>query len=102
MAGGRSRADWSVWTALETDLQVQERFGWAPFTAVFTAYRALADAERPADADAAAQQWMVRLSQATGADLTDFYAAWGFEPTPETRAAVSDLAPWRDHPMAGR
>ena len=102
VAGGRSRADWSVWTALETDLQVQERFGWAPFTAVFTAYRALADAERPADADAAAQQWMVRLSQATGADLTDFYAAWGFEPTPETRAAVSDLAPWRDHPMAGR
>jgi len=102
LAGGRRFEDWSVWTALETYLQLEERFGWAPFTALFVEYRGLADPERPADEAAAVQAWVVRSSRAFGFDLTDFYGAWGFPLTAETRDAVGDLPAWLDHPMAGR
>lgn len=94
-----SFADWSVWTALETYLQLQERFGWQPFIDLHREYQELAEAERPRTEAEIVQQWIVRSSRATGLDLTDFYASWSLPVTAETRAAVEDLRVWDNHPM---
>lgn len=95
---GRDR-DWSVWMALETYLQLQEEFGWEPFRAVFQTYLAMDEGERPGDDAEKAQEWIIRMSRAVGRDLTAFHAAWGFPIDDATRAAVSDLPAWTDHPM---
>ncbi|XP_035536296.1 LOW QUALITY PROTEIN: TRPM8 channel-associated factor homolog, partial [Morone saxatilis] len=36
--GGRKLKDWKVWLALETYMQLQEKFGWDAFKKVFAAY----------------------------------------------------------------
>jgi len=95
-----SFADWSVWTALETYLQLQERFGWELFTTVFTRYRNMTAAERPADDDnARIQTWVIESSRAAGYNLINFYEAWAFPIDAATRAAVAGLPEWLDHPM---
>lgn len=90
---------WSVWTALETYLQVQEAFGWEPLIAVQERYLTDAPADAPASDQAKADRWIVRLSEATGRDLTAFHAAWGFTITQDVAAAVAHLPAWDDHPM---
>ena len=93
-------ANWSVWVALETFLQLQEEFGWELLTDLFEEYRTLSTLERPATDEARIQQWVIRSSRATGRDLTPFYDAWSFPIADATREAVGDLPPWDDHPMA--
>ena len=90
---------WSVWMALETYLQLQEAFGWDLLIDVFTEYRELDDADRPAGNHERIQQWVIRTSNAAGRDLTDFYDAWSFPMDDATRAAVAGLPDWADHPM---
>jgi hypothetical protein len=93
-------ANWSVWTALETYLQLQERFGWELFTTVFTRYRNMSAAERPADDDnARIQTWVIESSRASGYNLINFYEAWAFPIDAATRTAVAGLPEWLDHPM---
>ena len=92
-------ANWSVWVALETFLQLQEEFGWELFTELFHEYRAIPDANRPADDNARIQEWVVRSSRTAGMDLTAFYEAWSFPMSDATYAAVEELDPWTDHPM---
>lgn len=93
-------ANWSVWTALETYLQLQERFGWDLFTTVFTRYRNMTAAERPADNDnARIQTWVIESSRAAGYNLINFYEAWDFPIDTATRTAVAGLPEWLDHPM---
>lgn len=94
--------DWSVWTALETYLQLQEAFGWGLFTDVFATYRTLSDADSPRDDEERVDQWVLQTSLATGMDLTPFYDAWSFPVSDAVRADLADLPPWTDHPMAGR
>lgn len=90
---------WSVWTALESYLQVEEAFGWEPITAVFAQYREMDDP--PQDDAARIDRWVVELSLATGRDLSGFYEAWGFPLGAEVGPALSHLPPWEDHPLAG-
>ena len=93
-------ANWSVWTALETYLQLQERFGWELFTTVFTRYRTMTAAERPADNDnARIQTWVIESSRAAGFNLINFYEAWDFPIDDATRTALASLPEWLDHPM---
>ena len=93
-------ANWSVWTALETYLQLQERFGWELFSTVFTRYRNMTAAERPADNDnARIQTWVIESSRAAGFNLINFYEAWEFPIDAATRTAVAGLPEWLDHPM---
>ncbi len=93
-------ANWSVWVALETYLQLQEEFGWELLTTLFQEYRALPEVERPTDDDQRIQEWVIRSSRAAEMDLTDFYNAWAFPISDATRTAVGDLPMWTDHPMA--
>ena len=90
--------DWSVWTALETYLQLKEAFGWDFYTSLFTTYRN--DSVAPNTDSERIETW-IRLSSATAnRNLAAFYRAWGF---PVDTALENDLAQypsWDDHPMA--
>jgi hypothetical protein len=100
LATGPDFGSWSVWTALETYLQLQEKFGWAPFTQVFTEQRALSDAESPGADQARIDFWVLGMSEATNRDLVPFFTAWGFPVSQSTIDATAGLDPWLDHPLA--
>ncbi|HMV67243.1 MAG TPA: M60 family metallopeptidase, partial [Myxococcota bacterium] len=96
--GGRSFArDWSVWTSLETYLQLQEAFGWGFYQALFADYAD--DAASPSTDQARIDLWVERTSAEAGVDLGPFYQAWGFPISPGTLATISALPPWTADPM---
>jgi hypothetical protein len=89
---GADIKDWSVWTALETYLQVQEAFGWEPFTQAFRAYYTMSDP--PRGDEEMFNRWVIEISKATGRDLSDFHQAWGLPVTNATHAALRHLPGW--------
>ncbi|MEC7946341.1 MAG: M60 family metallopeptidase [Myxococcota bacterium] len=98
--GGRDfAADWSVWTALETWLQLQEAFGWEPMIAMQQRYLDDSPDEAPSTDQARIDRWAVRMSDETGRDLQDFLGAWGVPLSDDARAAMSMHEAWLDHPM---
>jgi len=99
-ANGANISDWSVWTALETHLQIQEEFGWAPFTAAFREYY-YNYSSQPSDSSAEFNQFSKQISLNTGHDLTPFLSAWGLPLTQETVDSVSHLPVWTTDPLRG-
>lgn len=91
--------DWSVWTALETYLQVQEAFGWEPFKAVFAEYNALPESDWPKSQQEKNDQWVIRLSKACGKNLAPFWRAWNVPLSGSVEEALKDLPVWEDHPV---
>jgi hypothetical protein len=75
-------------------LQLQETFGWEPFTKVFKEYRNLTQEQRPQSDDEKRDQWMVRMSRAVGRDLGPFFQAWGVPTTEKARSSISELPGW--------
>ena len=75
-------------------MQLQEAFGWEPFTKVFKEYRTLAQDERPRSEDDKRDQWMVRFSRAVGKNLGPFFEAWAVPTTKKARASIADLPTW--------
>ncbi len=73
--------------------QLQKEFGWQPFTAVFAEYEALSARERPRDDQQKRDQWMIRMSRATGRDLGPFFTKWGI---PISAAALAEVEPLED------
>lgn len=97
---GRNFArDWSVWVGLETFLQLQAGFGWAPLIDLNREYLALAENARPTNESERIQRWIVRSSLRVNRDLVPFYAAWGFPITQATRDATAALPAWAENPM---
>lgn len=100
VAGGADfYASWNVWTSLETYLQLQEGFGWAPFQAVFAAYTAQDPALDPQGDAAAIDMFCTRFAAEVNADLGPFFLAWGF---PLSQVALDQMAllpPWANNPM---
>uniref|UniRef100_A0A1I8I8D3 Peptidase M60 domain-containing protein n=1 Tax=Macrostomum lignano TaxID=282301 RepID=A0A1I8I8D3_9PLAT len=102
-AGKRFDADWNVWVALDTFLQLQETFGWEPFKALNRTYRTeealthLADGSDQSRIDA----YLKLLSVQVSLNLTPFFLAWGFPISEAVQAELSSLPEWRDHPMSG-
>jgi len=102
LAGGADfDADWSVWTCLETWLQLQEAFGWGFYQDLHATYLAMPEAERPDSDQERVDRFVVESSREAGLDLTPFFEAWGFPISAATYAEVADLPPWEDHPLAG-
>ncbi|MFT4623425.1 MAG: hypothetical protein ACI8PZ_002081 [Myxococcota bacterium] len=97
LATGPDFDAWSVWTALDTYLQLQEAFGWGFYTGVFERYHALP--VQPSGDDAVIDEWVVQTSLEAGLDLTGFYAAWGMPFTGAAVDRVAHLPPWVGHPM---
>lgn len=75
-------------------MQLQEAFGWEPFTKVFKEYRTLTQEQRPQSDDEKRDQWMVRISRAVGRNLGPFFQAWAVPTTDEARSSIADLPVW--------
>ncbi len=63
--------------ALIVYAQIQRKFGWAPFTKVFSDYEALPAADRPKKDQDKIDQFVVRISHATAHDLRPLWTRWG-------------------------
>ncbi len=96
--GANFSDDWNVWVALDTYLQLQEGFGWAFFTDVFTAYRQDSNASQGSAQDRI-DEWVQRTSDYTERNLVPFYRAWGFPISDDIVDAVSRYPDWQANPM---
>ncbi|KAM6932979.1 TRPM8 channel-associated factor homolog [Xenentodon cancila] len=94
---GRNLDNWKVWTALETYLQLQEKFGWDAFKKVFAAYHGMGDL--PKDNNGKMNLYAETFSRTVGMNLTGFFKAWGWPIEEATEEKLSGLPPWTDHPM---
>ncbi|KAJ0004063.1 hypothetical protein NQD34_010277 [Periophthalmus magnuspinnatus] len=96
---GRKLDNWNTWVALETYLQLQEKFGWEPFKKVFAAYHTMDEATIPSDNTGKMNLYTVTFSQVVGMDLTGFLKSWGWPIEGDTEQKLSKLPAWTDHPM---
>jgi hypothetical protein len=99
LAGGADFSEWSVWTALETHLQLQEAFGWQFFMDLNAQYLADAPGSGPSDDQGRIDRFVLRTSQLAGVDLGPFYVAWGFPVSASVLATIDPLPDWADDPM---
>lgn len=97
--GGSQISQWSVWTALETYLQVQEEFGWEPITDALSVYYNMSNP--PSGSDAEFNEWVKQISFATGYNMSEFHKAWGFPLTEATENALNHLPVWTTDPLRG-
>ncbi|CAM9353029.1 unnamed protein product [Lampetra fluviatilis] len=88
---------WTVFTCLETYLQLQEAFGWDPFVQLFGDYQRAAST--PSTMEAKMSEWAERFSRCVGRNLGPFFSAWGWRLRPGLEAALATLDPWDDDPM---
>ena len=97
---GANTSSWSVWTALETYLQIYETFGWEPITAAYQEYYYNYTTQPSGDTDEF-NQWAKQISINTGMNLVPFLSAWGFPLTQSTFDSVGHLPVWTTDPLRG-
>ncbi|KAG8576483.1 hypothetical protein GDO81_009880 [Engystomops pustulosus] len=97
MKNGAQLNEWSVWTALETYLQLQESFGWSPFKRVFSEYQTMTDVS--SNKNVKMNLWAEKFSQAVNKNLAPFFKAWGWPIDDETSKKLSTLTAWEENPM---
>ncbi len=81
-------------TALVMYRQMREAFGWETYKKVFAEYRALAPDDRPKSDPEKRDQWMERMSRASGKNLAPFFERWGVTITPQAAERVNTLDAW--------
>ncbi|XP_030633903.1 TRPM8 channel-associated factor homolog [Chanos chanos] len=96
--GGQNLKEWEVWTALETYMQLQEKFGWDAFKTVFAAYHHMKDV--PDHKEGKMNVYTETFSKVVNMNLAPFFKAWGWPIEPSTEERLSSLPVWSDHPMA--
>jgi hypothetical protein len=97
--------DFAAWQAdpflaLAMYAQLRLEFGWEPFKRVFADYRALANDQRPRSEEQKHDQWMTRMSHATGKNLAPFFQAWGIPTSEGARKSIEELPTWMPKDMA--
>lgn len=95
---GAPLKDWNVWTALETYLQLQETFGWEPFTQLFAEYQTLS--HFPQNNAGRMNLWVKKFSEKVQKNLVPFFETWGWPIQKEVAESLSCLPLWQDHPMS--
>ncbi|KAK9520532.1 hypothetical protein VZT92_020412 [Zoarces viviparus] len=95
--GGKKLAGWDMWVALETYMQLQDKFGWDGIKKVFAAYHEMTDF--PKDNSGKMNLYAVTFSQTVGMNLSAFFKAWGWPIETATEEKLSNLPPWSDNPM---
>ncbi|CAL1581932.1 unnamed protein product [Knipowitschia caucasica] len=95
---GSKLSEWDLWTALETYMQLQDKFGWDAHKKVFAAYHTMSGF--PGDRDGKMNLYAVTFSEIVGMDLSRFFKAWGWPIEGDTEKKLSNLPAWNDHPMA--
>mgnify|MGYP002847685942 CR=1 FL=1 len=96
---GSQISSWSVWTALETHIQIQEAFGWDPITEALSAYYTMSNP--PSGDSEEFNRWVLELSITTGYNLAPYHEAWGFPLTQSTKDSLTHLPVWVDDPLRG-
>ncbi|MGH0171020.1 UNVERIFIED_CONTAM: hypothetical protein FKN15_059944 [Acipenser sinensis] len=86
LKNGAQLQNWSVWTALETYLQLQEGFGWDALKKVYADYREMKTFCN--DRDGKMNMWAETFSKAVNKNLAPFFKAWGW---PISDAVTSKL-----------
>ncbi|XP_029372777.1 TRPM8 channel-associated factor homolog [Echeneis naucrates] len=94
---GKKLSSWMMWMALETYLQLQEKFGWDAFKKVFAAYHEMS--KFPGDNKGKMNLYAETFSKTVGMNLCGFFKAWSWPIEAATEEKLSDLPPWADHPM---
>ncbi|NXG38775.1 TCAF2 factor, partial [Dromaius novaehollandiae] len=94
---GAHLKDWEMWTALETYLQLQEGFGWEPFTHLFSDYQKMSTI--PKDNPSKMNLWAQKFSQQVNRNLAPFFMAWGWPIKEELSMELSSLPIWEQDPM---
>uniref|UniRef100_G1RLV1 TRPM8 channel associated factor 2 n=1 Tax=Nomascus leucogenys TaxID=61853 RepID=G1RLV1_NOMLE len=94
---GAPLCDWNVWTALETYLQLQEAFGWEPFTQLFAEYQTLS--HLPKDNTSRMNLWVKKFSEKVKKNLVPFFEAWGWPIQKEVADSLASLPEWQENPM---
>ncbi|XP_069505723.1 TRPM8 channel-associated factor homolog [Ambystoma mexicanum] len=97
LKNGRKLKDWSVWTALETYLQLQECFGWAPFIQLFSDYQKMSNIKN--ENNFKMNLWAEKFSQQVQKNLVPFFKSWDWPITDEVSAKLSSLPEWEANPM---
>ncbi|XP_065136067.1 TRPM8 channel-associated factor homolog [Paramisgurnus dabryanus] len=95
--GGRDLKKWTMWIALETYMQLQEKFGWDAFKKVFAAYHVMT--EVPKTNPGKMNLYAETFSKVVNMNLSSFFKAWGWPIEPSTEQKISHLPEWSDHPM---
>ncbi|XP_068173156.1 TRPM8 channel-associated factor homolog [Antennarius striatus] len=96
--GGRKLKKWETWVALETYIQLQEKFGWDAFKKVFATYLKMRGF--PKENKGKMNLYAETFSEAVEMNLCGFFKAWGWPIQEETEEKLSKLPLWSDHPMA--
>ncbi|NWW52368.1 TCAF2 factor, partial [Pedionomus torquatus] len=94
---GAKLKDWEMWTALETYLQLQEGFGWDPFTQLFSDYQKMSTI--PKDNLSKMNLWAQKFSQQVNKNLAPFFTAWGWPIKKQLSVELSSLPSWEQDPM---
>ncbi|XP_077120392.1 TRPM8 channel-associated factor homolog [Ranitomeya variabilis] len=94
---GANLKEWSMWTALETYLQLQEGFGWDPFKQVFSEYQTMTDVSKVKNVKM--NLWAEKFSHAVNKNLAPFFKAWGWPIDDATNNKLSTLPAWDKDPM---
>jgi hypothetical protein len=97
---GSQISQWSVWTALETHMMIQEQFGWQVYTSAFSQYYNSSLTQPTNDAQEY-NSWAARISNETGMNLIPFLRAWGLPIDDATFATVDHLPVWNNDPLRG-
>lgn len=97
---GAQLSQWSVWTALETHIMIQEQFGWQIYTSTFEQYYN-SSLTHPTNDAQEYNSWAARISNQTGMNLIPFLRAWGLPIDDATFAVVDHLPVWNTDPLRG-
>jgi hypothetical protein len=94
--GGDARA-WSddPFLALMTYVELQQRFGWEPFTRVFQEYERQGRRGRPRSDQEKIDQFVERFSRAVGVDVSPLWIAYGLSVDPAVVKRLADLPQWK-------
>ncbi|XP_060928779.1 TRPM8 channel-associated factor homolog [Limanda limanda] len=95
--GDRQLIKWDMWVALETYMQLQDKFGWDAFKKVFAAYHTMSDF--PNDNKGKMNLYAETFSRTVEMNLTGFFKSWGWPIEPATEEKLSNLPSWSDNPM---
>ncbi|XP_068131982.1 TRPM8 channel-associated factor 2 [Hyperolius riggenbachi] len=97
LKNGATLDQWSVWTALETYLQLQEGFGWDPFKHLFAEYQKMSNVSN--DKKDKMNLWAEKFSVAVNKNLVPFFKAWGWPIEEKTVQKLTTLPEWEQNPM---
>lgn len=77
--------------------QLQEGFGWDPFTHLFSDYQKMSSI--PEDNPSKMNLWAQKFSQQVNRNLAPFFTAWGWPIKKELSEELSCLPTWEQDPM---